>query len=191
MAQKAADILAAWTGAPRTIAPEPLPLPGVRLADVQALRGRRLRVTMAGRGAFLDCRQAIGGRFPEAYPTVYAHCRAAGIDPVTDLIPVAPAAHYHMGGIATDMTGRTSVEGLWAAGEVASTGLHGANRLASNSLLEAVVLGGRVADDIRALVHASDATPIAALRLVDDLQDQVDRLQAEVEQLRSERAPRA
>jgi L-aspartate oxidase len=121
---------------------------------------------MAGRGAFLDCRRAIGSRFPEAYPTVYAHCRAAGIDPVTDLIPVAPAAHYHMGGIATDMTGRTSVEGLWAAGEVASTGLHGANRLASNSLLEAVVLGGRVADDIRTLVSPASATPIAELRLV-------------------------
>jgi L-aspartate oxidase len=121
---------------------------------------------MAGRGAFLDCREAIGSRFPAAYPTVYAHCRGAGIDPVTDLIPVSPAAHYHMGGIATDMTGRTSVEGLWAAGEVASTGLHGANRLASNSLLEAVVLGGRVADDIRTLVPPASATPIAELRLV-------------------------
>lgn len=121
---------------------------------------------VTGRGAFLDCRTAIGARFPEAYPTVYAHCRAAGIDPVTGLIPVAPAAHYHMGGIATDMSGRTSVEGLWAAGEVASTGLHGANRLASNSLLEAVVFGGRVADDIRALVPPTDAAPIAELRLV-------------------------
>ncbi len=121
---------------------------------------------VAGRGAFLDCRTAIGARFPKTYPTVYAHCRAAGIDPVTDLIPVAPAAHYHMGGIATDRSGRTSVEGLWAAGEVASTGLHGANRLASNSLLEAVVFGGRVADDIRSLVPPTDAAPIAELRLV-------------------------
>ena len=90
---------------------------------------------IAGRGAFLDCRKAIGDRFATAYPTVFAHCKSAGIDPVTELIPVAPAAHYHMGGIATDMHGRSSVEGLWAAGEVASTGLHGANRLASNSLL--------------------------------------------------------
>lgn len=121
---------------------------------------------VAGRGAFLDCRAAIGARFETAYPTVYAHCRAAGIDPVVDLIPVAPAAHYHMGGIATDMHGRSSVEGLWAAGEVASTGLHGANRLASNSLLEAIVLGGRVADDIGSLVTASSAVPVAELRLV-------------------------
>ena len=121
---------------------------------------------IAGRGAFLDCRKAIGDRFATAYPTVFAHCKSAGIDPVTELIPVAPAAHYHMGGIATDMHGRSSVEGLWAAGEVASTGLHGANRLASNSLLEAIVLGGRVADDIRALVPTGHTYPVAELRLV-------------------------
>ena len=121
---------------------------------------------VAGRGAFLDCRAAVGARFASAYPTVYAHCRTAGIDPVTDLIPVAPAAHYHMGGIATDMHGRSSVPGLWAAGEVASTGLHGANRLASNSLLEAIVLGGRVAEDIRSLIPASNAAPVAKLRLI-------------------------
>jgi L-aspartate oxidase len=86
---------------------------------------------------------------------------AAGIDPVSQLIPVAPAAHYHMGGIATDEHGRTSVEGLWSAGEVSSTGLHGANRLASNSLLEAIVFGARVADDIKALVPPEQAAPIA------------------------------
>ncbi len=121
---------------------------------------------IAGRGANLDCRTAIGARFAQSYPTVYAHCRAAGIDPASDLIPVAPAAHYHMGGVATDTVGRTNVEGLWAAGEVASTGLHGANRLASNSLLEAVVFGARVATDIKAVVSDSQAAPIAELRLV-------------------------
>lgn len=115
----------------------------------------------AGRGAFLDGRDAIGAAFPKAFPTVYAHCVAAGIDPVTQPIPVAPAAHYHMGGVATDLCGRTSLEGLWAVGEVASTGLHGANRLASNSLLEAVVLGARVADDIGRLVTPEAAHPIA------------------------------
>lgn len=103
----------------------------------------------AGRRPLLDCRAAIGARFPELFPTVYAHCRAAGIDPVREPIPVAPAEHYHMGGIATDDRGRTSLAGLWAVGEVASTGLHGANRLASNSLLEAVVFGARAAGDIR------------------------------------------
>ena len=120
-----------------------------------------------GRGAFLDCRKAIGERFPISYPTVYAHCQSSGINPITDLIPIVPAAHYHMGGIATDMRGRTNVEGLWAAGEVASTGLHGANRLASNSLLEAVVFGGRVAEDIKIVVPPCNAKPIAKLHLVE------------------------
>lgn len=115
----------------------------------------------AGRGAFLDCREAIGAAFPKAFPTVYRHCRAAGIDPVTQPIPVAPAAHYHMGGVATDLHGRTTLQGLWAVGEVASTGLHGANRLASNSLLEAVVLGARVAEDIARLVSHHRVHPIA------------------------------
>jgi L-aspartate oxidase len=105
----------------------------------------------AGRGAFLDCRGALGAGMPEHFPTVYAACAAAGIEPATDLIPVAPAAHYHMGGVATDAHGRTSLPGLWAIGEVASTGLHGANRLASNSLLEAVVMAARAAEDIAGL----------------------------------------
>jgi L-aspartate oxidase len=113
----------------------------------------------AGRGAFLDARIAIGRDFPARFPTVYASCMAAGIDPVCALIPVAPAAHYHMGGVRTDARGRTSLEGLWAAGEVASTGVHGANRLASNSLLEAVVFAGRVAEDI------SGTSSPASLRL--------------------------
>ncbi len=115
----------------------------------------------AGRGAYLDCREVIGKAFPEKFPTVYGHCLAAGIDPITQPIPIAPAAHYHMGGVATDLSGRTTLEGLWAVGEVASTGLHGANRLASNSLLEAVVLGARAADDIRKLVTPGDVHPIA------------------------------
>lgn len=107
----------------------------------------------AGRGAFLDTRASIGKHFADLFPTVYATCKSAGIDPVTDLIPVAPAAHYHMGGIWTDENGRalgaSAPEGLFAVGEVACTGVHGANRLASNSLLEAVVFGARVAATIR------------------------------------------
>ncbi len=104
----------------------------------------------AGHGAFLDGRTAPGARFAEEFPSVTAICLSAGIDPANDLIPVCPAEHYHMGGIWTDARGRTSLGGLWAVGEVASTGVHGANRLASNSLLEAVVFAARIAEDLRA-----------------------------------------
>ena len=102
----------------------------------------------AGRGAFLDATASLGNRFAEKFPTVYASCIAANIDPARQPIPVAPAAHYHMGGIAVDACGRTSLRGLWAGGEVSCTGAHGANRLASNSLLEAVVYAARIAEDI-------------------------------------------
>ena len=102
----------------------------------------------AGRRVALDARQALGARFASAFPQVTAACRAAGVDPAVTPIPIRPAAHYHMGGVAVDGRGRTSVEGLWACGEAACTGLHGANRLASNSLLEAAVCGGVVAQDL-------------------------------------------
>jgi L-aspartate oxidase len=105
------------------------------------------REVVSGRGAFLECRP-LGKKLLEHFPTVVAACRAAGIDPAREPIPVAPAAHYHMGGILTDASGRSTIDGLWACGEVASTGAHGANRLASNSLLEAVVFGARAATDI-------------------------------------------
>jgi L-aspartate oxidase len=123
-----------------------------------------------GRGAFLDARTAIGARFATKFPGVTEYCRSAGIDPSRDLIPVAPAVHYHMGGVATDARGRTSLDGLWAAGEVASTGAHGANRLASNSLLEAAVYAARIAEDIKSLpekpaprvaIAAPAAAPVA------------------------------
>ena len=102
----------------------------------------------AGRQPFLDCREAIGSHFDEEFPTVFESCMSAGIDPRTGLIPVAPAVHYHMGGLATDSYGQTSLDSLIAVGECSSTSVHGANRLASNSLLEAVVFGGRAADYI-------------------------------------------
>ena len=97
----------------------------------------------AGRGAFLDARDAVGAAFPEHFPAVFGACMAAGLDPRVAPIPILPAAHYQMGGVATDLHGRSSVEGLFAVGECASTGVHGANRLASNSLLEAAVFGRR------------------------------------------------
>jgi L-aspartate oxidase len=97
----------------------------------------------AGRGAFLDARTTVGEAFPHEFPAVFAAAMAAGIDPRRQPIPVAPATHYHMGGIETDADGASSLAGLWAAGECASTGVHGANRLASNSLLEAAVFGTR------------------------------------------------
>jgi L-aspartate oxidase len=123
------------------------PLKDLAPRDIVA---RAVAIEAAGEGgAFLDCRQAIGEHFPEAFPTVFASCMAAQIDPRYALIPIAPAAHYHMGGIVTDMWGQTTLAGLSAIGECASTGVHGANRLASNSLLEAVVFANRTADRLR------------------------------------------
>lgn len=106
---------------------------------------RRIR---SGRKVFLDATAAIGDDLPERFPTVDRLCRAAGIDPTRDPVPVAPAAHYHMGGIAVGLTGRSTLPGLWAVGEASRTGVHGANRLASNSLLEGLVFGESVASDI-------------------------------------------
>jgi len=97
----------------------------------------------AGRGAVLDATTAVGDHFPHEFPAVFAACMSAGIDPRVQPIPVTPAVHYHMGGVATDLDGTTSLPGLYAAGECASTGVQGANRLASNSLLEAAVFGAR------------------------------------------------
>jgi L-aspartate oxidase len=101
-----------------------------------------------GRKVFLDSRHSTGERFPERFPTVYKYCTDNGINPITDLIPVSPVAHYQMGGVKVDSKGRTTVSGLWACGEASSTGLHGANRLASNSLLEALVYAKHVANDV-------------------------------------------
>ena len=96
---------------------------------------------------WLDARTLPG--FAERFPTVARSCAEIGVDPARDPIPVVPAAHYHCGGILTDLDGRTGVEGLYAVGEVARTGLHGANRLASNSLVEGMVMGRRAAAGVR------------------------------------------
>jgi L-aspartate oxidase len=96
---------------------------------------------------FLDCRHMDQQKFIHHFPNIYEKCLSIGIDVSKHMIPVAPAAHYSCGGIKTDEWGRTSIRNLYAAGECASTGLHGANRLASNSLLEAMVFGHRAFDE--------------------------------------------
>ena len=113
------------------------------LAPRDIVARANFRQIKAGRKVFLDTRQALGPRILTAFPTVAKYCADAGIDPVTPPIPVTPAAHYHMGGVKVDETGRASLPGLWVCGEASCTGLHGANRLASNSLLEAAVFGAR------------------------------------------------
>lgn len=114
----------------------------------EVARAIHMEIT-SGRKAYLDTREAIGAEIEHHFPTVFAACKAANIDPRIDPIPVAPAMHYHMGGILSDMWGRSSLNGLSVCGECASTGAHGANRLASNSLLEAVVFAARIADRLR------------------------------------------
>ncbi|MFC8984139.1 L-aspartate oxidase [Streptomyces sp. NPDC057115] len=99
---------------------------------------------------YLDARHFGAEMWERRFPTILAACRAHGIDPVTEPVPVAPAAHYASGGVRTDSRGRTTVPGLYACGEVACTGVHGANRLASNSLLEGLVYAERIAADIAA-----------------------------------------
>lgn len=118
--------------------------------------------TRAGLRPVLDA-TSLGERVKSLYPTVAGACASAGIDPTVQPIPVAAAAHYHMGGIATDEQGRTSIGGLWACGECTATGLHGANRLASNGLLEALVYARRCAQDIAAAlgpVGSATAEPV-------------------------------
>lgn len=104
--------------------------------------------TQAARRPVLDTRAAMGAGIIDDFPSVAEACQRGGIDPVVQPIPVAAAAHYHMGGIEVCKDGRSSLAGLWACGEASATGLHGANRLASNGLLEALVYGRRAARDI-------------------------------------------
>jgi L-aspartate oxidase len=116
--------------------------------------------SQTGMAPALDARAIFAGGGHAHFPTVAAACAHAGLDPARQPIPVAAAAHYHMGGIACDVRGRSSLPGLWVAGEVACTGLHGANRLASNGLLEALVMAERAAEDISANLPVRDAAKV-------------------------------
>ena len=114
----------------------------------------------AGGSVYLDMRPVVANGLAGEFPEAVHACRDAGLDPAKDLLPIVPAAHYHMGGIHVDDDGHTSLEGLWACGEVANTGVHGANRLASNSLLEAVVYARRVAAGIQRAAALRDEQPL-------------------------------
>jgi L-aspartate oxidase len=136
------------TGAPVMTGVHPLGALAPRDVVAAAITSR-----MAATGAehvLLDATDLGAALLRRRFPTVHAACMAIGIDPACMPIPVAPAAHYQCGGVVTDINGRTTVPGLYAAGEVARTGLHGANRLASNSLLEGLVMGARAADAVAA-----------------------------------------
>jgi L-aspartate oxidase len=144
--------------------------PGAELAPRDVVARAVYRQLRQGT-AWLDAREAVGAEFPQRFPAVFALARAHGLDPRVELLPVAPAVHYHMGGIAADAQGRTTVEGLFAVGECACTGVHGANRLASNSLLEGLAFG-RAAG--RALAAQALAVPPAwrAPRLIAEPADE-------------------
>ncbi|MER8402582.1 L-aspartate oxidase [Mesorhizobium sp. M1348] len=124
--------------------------PGCELASRDVVARAVWQQLATGHRVYLDARQSLGQKFAKRFPAVARHCRDAGIDPAVEPIPVRPAAHYHMGGVAVDAAGRSTVPGLWACGEVACTGLHGANRLASNSLTEAVTTSLWVAQSVAA-----------------------------------------
>jgi L-aspartate oxidase len=141
--------------------------PDAELAPRDVVARAIWRRLAAGDEVFLDARAAVGESFPERFPQVFQLCRERGVDPRVAPMPTAPAAHYHMGGVWVDADGRTSLPGLWACGEVTATGAHGANRLASNSLLEALVFGARVADSLRATPPASEPFRAANLRIAE------------------------
>jgi L-aspartate oxidase len=130
--------------------------PDAELAPRSVVARAVFEVIAKGGKVFLDCTDAVGDAFAERFPTVYEKCMNAGIDPARQPIPIAPSEHYHMGGLKTGPDARTTLPGLWAIGEVTATGLHGANRLASNSLLEAVVMAARAVEDITATVPDVD-----------------------------------
>jgi L-aspartate oxidase len=137
--------------------------PALELAPRDIVARRVAEVHRDRQHVYLDAR-ALASEFADRFPTIFASCMRFAIDPRVMPIPIVPAEHYHMGGIAVDERGRSNVAGLYACGEVAATGVHGANRLASNSLLESVVYPERIAADIRSVVATIVARAPAASR---------------------------
>lgn len=146
--------------------------PDAELAPRDVIARAIWRRTTAGRKVYLDARTAVGDAFPRRFPSVWKTAQRYGLDPRIEALPVTPAEHYFMGGIATDLEGRTSLPGLWAVGEVGATGLHGANRLASNSLLEGMVIGAAAARSI--LEHGLPPPPATGLYVTADAFDTRD-----------------
>lgn len=148
--------------------------------DVVAKAITRVLNSQGVDNVYLDVRHLGEEKLLSRFPSIVARCRQAGVDPVTQPIPVAPAAHYASGGVRTDLFGRTSVPGLYACGEVACTGVHGANRLASNSLLEGLVFAGRIGSDLaRGLPPQADpvlSTDVPQWTLAADTRDELTQI---------------
>ena len=148
----------------RVITTDDHPLADLAPRDVVAKAIHRRMRERGDDHVLLDARHLGEDLLLTRFPTIVARCREAGVDPVVEPIPVAPAAHYASGGVRTDLDGRTDVPGLYACGEVACTGVHGANRLASNSLLEGLVFAGRIGDDLARVAAAAGRAGAARRR---------------------------
>ncbi len=137
---------------------------------------------------YLDLTHLDSDFIKQRFPRIYSTCLSFGIDITNEMIPVSPAAHYFMGGVKTDIQGRTNIPGLYAAGEVASTGVHGANRLASNSLLEGLVYGKRAGEAARERASTPLSRPSHDLEIKFSVLDEAERYRERIRRIMWERA---